>query len=349
MTSRDAVPPDADVEAAADARLIFELLDGFRASKAAFTAVSLGVFDRMHERPATVAQLANELQVAEHALERILGACVSKGLLALEGRLYSNLPPADRFLRLESPETLSGYVLYSDRVLYRLWGRLEDAVREGTNRWEQEFGGKEKLFDHFFATDAEKRRFLAGMHGAGLLSSPATVAAFDLSRFQRMVDLGGGTGHLVTEACRRYPKLQGVIFDLPSVQPLAEEYVRAAGLADRIEVLAGDFFVAELPPADLYALGRILHDWAEPGIAQLLRKVHAGLPEGGALLICEKLLNEERDGPATAYLQSLNMLVCTEGRERTASEYEALVKQAGFRELKVQRTGAPVDAMLALK
>ncbi len=339
----------ADVAAAADAQLIFELLDGFRASKAAFTAVSLGVFDRLHDRPATVSQLAGELKVEEHALERLLGACVAKGLLTLEGGLYSNRPPADRFLRLQSPETLSGYVLYSDRVLYRLWGRLEDAIREGTNRWEQEFGGKENLFDHFFATDDEKHTFLAGMHGAGLLSSPATAAAFDLSRFRRMVDLGGGTGHLVTEACRRYPELRGVIFDLPSVQPVAEEYVRAAGLEDRIEVLAGDFFAHELPAADLYAVGRILHDWAEPKINRLLSKVHASLPEDGALLICEKLLHEERDGPAAAYLQSLNMLVCTEGRERTASEYEALVKEAGFRELKVERTGEPVDAMLALK
>ena len=83
---------------------------------------------------------------------------------------------------------------------------------QGTNRWEQVFGGKENLFDHFFATDNEKRTFLAGMHGAGLLSSPAAVAAFDLSRFRRMVDLGGGTGHLVMEACRRHPGLRGVIF-----------------------------------------------------------------------------------------------------------------------------------------
>ena len=102
-------------------------------------------------------------------------------------------------------------------------------------------------------------------------------------------------------------------------------------------------------PPILYALGRILHDWSEDKIVPLLRKVHSSLPKNGALLICEKLLNDERDGPATAYLQSLNMLICTDGRERTAAEYENLVKLAGFRELQVQRTGQPVDAMLALK
>ena len=343
MTSAESACSDSD------ARVVWDLLDGFRASKAAFTAVSLGVFDRLHGRPATLAELAAELDVEQHALERLLGACVAKGLLELSDGRYANLPPADRFLRVESSETLSGYVLYSDRVLYRLWAHLETAVREGTNRWEAEFGGRRNLFDHFFATDQEKRRFLAGMHGAGLLSSPATAAAFDLSSFHRMVDLGGGTGHLVTEACRLYPLLQGAVFDLPSVQPVAAEYVRAAGLADRVEVLAGDFFRDALPEADLYALGRILHDWAEPGIRELLGRIYASLPAGGALLICEKLLNDERDGPMTAYLQSLNMLVCTEGRERAASEYEVLVKEAGFSELQVRRTGEPVDAMLALK
>jgi acetylserotonin N-methyltransferase len=332
-----------------DARIVLDLLDGFRASKAAFTAVSLGIFDILHEGPLTLPRLAEKLDADDSALERLLGACVALRLLNLTDDVYRNEPAAERYLRVQSPETLSGYVLYSDRVLYPMWGQLGDAVKEGTNRWEQVFGGKANLFDHFFATDDEKRTFLAGMHGAGVLSSPAAVSAFDLSRFQRMVDLGGGTGHLVMEACRRYHNQRGTIFDLPSVKTVAEEYVRAARLDDRIEVVAGDFFVDPLPPADLYSLGRIIHDWSEDKIIPLLKKIHSSLPEGGALLICEKLLNDDRDGPATAYLQSLNMLVCTDGRERTAAEYESLVKSAGFRELQVRRTGQPVDAMLAIK
>ena len=332
-----------------DARIVVDLLDGFRASKAAFAAVSLGIFDLLHERPLTLSQLTQELNADDSALERLLGACVALHLLSLTDGVYRNEPAAERYLWVQSSQTLSGYVLYSDRILYPLWGRLEDAVKQGTNRWEQAFGGKTNLFDHFFATEDEKRTFLAGMHGAGLLSSPATVAAFDLSRFRRMVDLGGGTGHLVMEACRHYPELRGAILDLPSVKTVAEEYVRAARLDDRIQVLAGDFFADPLPPADLYALGRIIHDWSEDKVVPLLEKINESLPDGGALLICEKLLNDERDGPATAYLQSLNMLVCTDGRERTAAEYESLVKSAGFRELQIHRTGQPVDAMLALK
>lgn len=332
-----------------DARIVLDLLDGFRASKTAFTAVSLGIFDVLHEQPLTLVQLTRKLNADESALERLLGACVALRLLNLSDGTYRNEPSAERYLRVQSPETLSGYVLYSNRVLYPMWGQLGEAVKEGTNRWEQVFGSKANLFDHFFATEDEKRTFLAGMHGVGLLSSPAAVGAFDLSRFQRMVDVGGGTGHLVMEACRQYHDLRGAIFDLPSVKTVATEYVHAAGLDGRIDVLDGDFFEDALPSADLYAMGRIIHDWSDDKVGPLLRKIHASLPKGGALLICEKLLNDERDGPATAYLQSLNMLICTDGRERTAAEYEGLVKSAGFRELQVQRTGQPVDAMLALK
>ena len=338
-------PPPLD----ADARLALDLIDGMRASKAVFTAVSLGIFDRLHEGEASLAQLAGRLNCAAHALERLLGACCGLGLLDHRENLYRNRPVATRFLRTQSPETLSGYMLYSDRISFRLWGRLGDALHEGTHRWNQEFGGSPSIFEHFFATEEAKLTFLGGMHGLGLLGSPALAAAFDLSRFRRLVDVGGGTGHLVIEICRRYPAIEGCLFDLPPVTPVARRYIEDAGFAGRIETADGDFFSDSLPPADLYSVGRILHDWSDEKVRFLLNKIYKALPPGGGLLICEKTLNEERDGPATAYLQSLNMLVCTEGRERTASEYESLAKEAGFGDFSINRTSRPLDAMLAIK
>jgi acetylserotonin N-methyltransferase len=341
--------PQAPSPLDADARLALELIDGMRASKATFTAVSLGLFDLLHDGPASLDQLATRLECPTHSLERLLGACCGLGLLDLRGGAYRNRPVATRFLRVHSPETLSGYMQYSDRISLRLWGRLEDAVRQGSHRWDQEFGDRQNIFDHFFASEDAKLTFLAGMHGLGLLGSPAIAAAFDLSRFQRLVDVGGGTGHLVIEVCRRYPGIAGCVFDLAPVTPVAQRYITEAGLAARIETADGDFFKDPLPPADLYSLSRILHDWSDEKVRFLLDKIAKALPPRGALLLCEKTLNEERDGPATAYLQSLNMLVCTEGRERTASEYEQLVRDAGFSEFKVHRTGRPLDAMLAVK
>jgi acetylserotonin N-methyltransferase len=332
-----------------DAQAVLGLLDGFRASKAVFTAVSLGVFDQLHQLPATCDELARTLSCNAGALERILGACTGLHLLRRDGERYHNLPVATRFLRIESAETLSGYILYSDRISFRLWRHLEDAIREGSHRWEQEFGFTEGIFNHLFATEKDKVTFLAGMNGHGLLSSPAAVAAFDLGRFRQLVDLGGATGHLVIAACQRYPALRATVFDLATVTPITHSYIKKADLQERIGIQSGNFFTDPLPTADLYSVGRILHDWSEDKVRYLLRKIYEHLPSGGGLLICERLLNDERDGPVSAYLQSLNMLLCTEGQERSPSEYENLTRAAGFSSFDYRRTGQPVDVMLALK
>jgi acetylserotonin N-methyltransferase len=188
-----------------------------------------------------------------------------------------------------------------------------------------------------------------GMHGFGLLSSTPVVAAFDLSGFRRLVDLGGATGHLAAAAHRRYPGLHAVVFDLPKIIDVARERTRLAGGGQAIEFIAGDFFVDPLPEADLYALGRILHDWGEEKIRSLLTRIYDRLPGGGGLLIAEKLLTDDKTGPPGATLQSLNMLVCTEGVERTLPEYAALLRQAGFSRVEGKWTGSPLDAILAVK
>jgi acetylserotonin N-methyltransferase len=328
---------------------VLDLLDAFRRSKAMFAAVSLGVFDRLAAGPATLSALARDLHADPSALKRLLDACVALDLLAPTEDGYANTAAATAYLCSQSPARLTGYIRYSDAVLWRLWDHLDDAVREGSHRWKQTFGWEGPIFDHFFRSEQDRREFLMGMHGLGQLSSPRVVEAFDLGRHRRLADLGGATGHLAVAACRRWPELRAVIFDLPPVLPLARELIDASGVADRIEVVAGDFFTDPLPDADLVALGRILHDWSEEKIGRLLRRVYERLPPGGALLVAEKLLDDDNAGPPRAVFQSLNMLVCTEGRERTFAEYEALLHAAGFPRVEGRCTESPLDAMLALK
>jgi acetylserotonin O-methyltransferase len=244
---------------------------------------------------------------------------------------------------------MTGYIRYSNDVLWKLWANLEDAVREGTHRWRQTFGWDGPLFTHFFRTEDSKREFLMGMHGFGVLSSPRVVSAFDLSRFHRLVDLGGATGHLAVAACQRYSNLRAVVFDLPDAVSLAREIVGASPVADRIEIVAGDFFADPLPDGDLFTLGRILHDWTEEKALRLLARVHQRLGSGGAVLIAEKLLLDDKSGPLGAQLQSLNMLTCTEGKERTLAEYESLLRRVGFTSVQGCRTSAPLDAVFAIK
>ena len=339
--ARDLTPPDPST--------VLDLLEAFRRSKVLFAAVALGVFDALEAGPKTAAALAGELPADADALGRLLDACVGLRLLTRRDAEYANTPAAAAYLCRSSPRRLTGYLLYSNDVLWKLWANLEDAIREGTHRWRQTYGWEGPIFDHFFRTEESKREFLMGMHGQGKLSSPHVVAAFDLSRFRRLVDLGGATGHLAVAACRRYTGLRALVFDLPDAVPLAREMVAASPVPDRVEVVAGDFFTDPLPEADLYALGRIVHDWAEEKVLRLLGRVYDRLPAGGALLIAEKLLDDDRAGPSWALMQSLNMLVCTEGKERTLAEYEGLLKQVGFAEVLGCRTASPLDAVLALK
>ncbi len=328
---------------------VIDLIEAFRRSKTMFAAVALGVFDHLERGPADLATLAAGLQAQPQSLERLLDACVGLGFLSKHDGRYANEPVAATYLCRSSERALTGYILYSNDVLFPMWSHLEDAVREGSHRWKQAFELEGPIFDHFFKTEEATRTFLMGMHGFGVLSSPKVVAAFDLSRFRRLIDLGGATGHLAIAACERYPDLQAAVFDLPRVIAVAREQVSRSRAAARIELIAGDFFANDLPEADLFAVGRILHDWSEDKIHALLRKIHARLPAGGGLLIAEKLLADDKTGPTPAHMQSLNMLVCTEGRERTLGEYRALLEAAGFREVQGRITGAPLDAVLALK
>ena len=330
-----------------DPAAIIGLIDAFRASKTMFTAVALGIFDALGEHPSGAAELAPRMGVEAGAVERLLDGCAALGLLRKDGGVYANEPAADAYLRRASPHSLTGYILYSDRILFPLWAHLEDAVREGAPRWKQTFGVAGGIFDGFFKTDEDAREFLRGMHGLGLLSSPRVVEAFDLSAFRHLVDLGGATGHLAMAACERWPQLRATVFDLPRVVALARAGVAASPFRDRLELVAGDFFRDELPAADLYAAGRILHDWPEDRILRLLDRLVRRLPPGGGLLLAEKLLHTGKVGPLEANLQSINMLVCTEGRERSPEEYEALLRRAGFARVAWRRTGAPLDALFA--
>ena len=332
-----------------DAACVIDLIEAFRRSQTMFTAVALGVFDRLASGGKSAAELATETGTQAGPLQRLLDGCTGLGLLEKREGVYNNTATAATYLRRNSPETLAGYILYSKEALYPMWAHLDDALREGAPRWQQTFGVQGGIFSGFFRTAEAQRDFLLGMHGMGRLSSPEVVRVFNLGRFRRIVDLGGATGHLGVAACERYGAMRGVVFDLAEVLESARTHVAASRAAERIELVAGDFFADPLPQGDLYALGRILHDWNDDKIGVLLEKIRRALPAGGGLLLAETLLDDDHAGPVSALMQSLNMLVCTEGRERSVAEYRELLEKHGFTEVEGRRTGAPLDAVLAIR
>ncbi|XP_040005160.1 probable bifunctional dTTP/UTP pyrophosphatase/methyltransferase protein isoform X1 [Xiphias gladius] len=354
ITSRGQVKEHEDSEPKKeDFQQIIELLDGFKASKALFTASELCVFDLLHDRPGLdAAQVAQEIKASVKGTECLLDACVSLGLLKSKERtcqkpVYENADLAVRFLRTDAPFSLHGYIQHCNGTVWPLFSHLESAVREGTNQHEKAFGKKsEDVFqDTYYNSQEMKLRFMNAMNSIAKVTGKAVATAFDLSSFKTACDLGGCTGAMAYEFTKAHPGLSVTVFDLPAVVEMSEHF-HPLQMDNRVSFLAGDFFKDELPKADLYILARILHDWPDEKVHILLSKVSDACTPGCGLLLSEIFLDEDRRGPSRGLLQALSM---SKGRQRTATEYSLLLKSHGFITSCVRHTDNFLDAMLCIK
>ncbi|KAJ8383533.1 hypothetical protein AAFF_G00219830 [Aldrovandia affinis] len=335
-------------------RRIVDLMDGFKASKALFTASKLKVFDLLTSGEGLSAkEVAGEITAAVESTERLLDALVSLGLLAKIKRRdatgYRNTDQANRYLVSTSEVSLHGYVLHCDERLWPLFTHMEHAVQEGTNQNERAFGKTSDRLsqDHLNSVKEEKLRFMNAMHGIAKLTGRDVVSAFDLSRFKTACDLGGCTGAMAYELTKAYPGLSVAVFDLQAIVEMSSHFC-PGHLQDssRVTFLPGDFFKDELPKADLYILSRILHDWPDEKVHFLLSKLSAICTPGCGVLVAEMFLDEERSGPSRALLQALSM---TAGRQRSATEYHRLMKEHGFTQSRAAFTHSFLDAVLCIK
>ncbi|KAK7939620.1 hypothetical protein WMY93_002946 [Mugilogobius chulae] len=334
---------------------ILQYMEGFLISKTVFTACELGVFDALHEaqRPLTAEELSAALRTSVDGMDRLLAACTGLELLTAhrtnEQVLYSNTEEARVYLTRSSPVSLYHSIQYSSKTIYLCWHYLTDAIREGRNQYEKAFGVTSKdLFQALYRSDEEMVKFMQLMNSIWNICGRDVVTAFDLSPFKVICDLGGCSGALAKHCTSVYPQCTVTIFDLPKVVHTSREHF-VTGAHSRIGFHEGDFFKDPLPKADLYILARILHDWTDQCCVELLSRVHQACNPGGAVLLVEALLFEDSSGPLTAQLYSLNMLVQTEGRERTAAQYTALLTAAGFAPVQHRFTGKTYDTVLGWK
>ncbi|NP_990674.2 acetylserotonin O-methyltransferase [Gallus gallus] len=336
-------------------QIIFQYSNGFLVSKVMFTACELGVFDLLLQsgRPLSLDVIAARLGTSIMGMERLLDACVGLKLLAVElrreGAFYRNTEISNIYLTKSSPKSQYHIMMYYSNTVYLCWHYLTDAVREGRNQYERAFGISSKdLFGAMYRSEEEMLKFLAGQNSIWSICGRDVLTAFDLSPFTQIYDLGGGGGALAQECVFLYPNCTVTIYDLPKVVQVAKERL-VPPEERRIAFHEGDFFKDSIPEADLYILSKILHDWDDEKCRQLLAEVYKACRPGGGVLLVESLLSEDRSGPVETQLYSLNMLVQTEGKERTAVEYSELLGAAGFREVQVRRTGKLYDAVLGRK
>jgi SAM-dependent methyltransferase len=209
--------------------------------------------------------------------------------------------------------------------------------------------GQDSFSDWYRDLD-QVRGFMEAMDSACAPVTAALAESFDWSGVTTVADLGGARGNLVAQLARRHRHLTGVCFDLPAVQPLFDEHVTALGTADRVTFQGDDFRTDPLPEADVLIFGHILHDWDEETRARLVRRAFDAVRPGGALLIYDELLDDDRRGPARSLLMSLNMkLVRTGGSEYTAEQCRTWLHEAGFTEVTVRPLTATERLVVARK
>ncbi|HLE25179.1 MAG TPA: methyltransferase [Thermodesulfobacteriota bacterium] len=311
---------------------LMQMISGFWASKTLASAVELDLFTKLSGRHADVHQLSQLLGIHPRPAEMLLSACTALGLLGKRDKRFSNSSLSEEYLVKGKPCYFGGVVTLLDRRLYLPWNRLLEALR--TNR-AQTWEDHSDIFEQISSNLDKQRLFTEGMHSFSVQSGKALAAAFDFSQYTQLLDVGGASGAYCIEAVRRYLDLRAVVFDLPTALEITQEKIAESGFSDRIITCPGNFFTEELPKgSDVILLSMILHDWDPERNLMILHKCFNALPSGGTVIISELMMDDNKAGPVSAALMSLNMLIETEaGRNYSWAEYTEWLEKTGFKKI----------------
>ena len=219
--------------------------------------------------------------------------------------------------------------------LYGFWSNLTTGLETGELQNEAKRG--EDFFAAIYADPARLKQFLSAMTGLSMGIAKALALKFPWANYKSFVDAGAAQGCVPVQIAMAHSHLVGGNFDLPVVGPIFEEYVQSFGLGERLSFYPGDFFQDSLPSVDVMIMGHILHDWGLEEKRQLIAKAHAALPTGGALIVCEAIIDDERRQNAFGLLMSLNMLIETQaGFDFTGADCSRWMRDAGFKETRVE-------------
>jgi SAM-dependent methyltransferase len=328
---------------------IMQLGLGFWGSKTLLSAIELGVFSSLASGPASEEDLRERLDLHKRSGRDFLDALVALGMLDRGPDAYRNTLAADLFLDRAKPSYVGGILEMANARLYGFWGSLTEALHTGELQNEAK-GGGEDLFDVLYQDPERLRGFLAAMSGISIGAAMAIAHGFPWERYETFCDVGSAQGVVPVQVALQHPQLTGIGFDLPQVGPIFEDFVASFGLQDRVRFAGGDFFADPLPEADVIVMGHILHDWGIDDKLKLLRSAHDALPDGGALIVYEAIIDDERRENAFGLLMSLNMLIETrEGFDYTGADCRGWMAETGFRESYVQPLVGPDSMVVAIK
>lgn len=326
---------------------------GFWGSKTLLSAVELELFTKLGNEQMTGPQMADALGLDARAIPDFPDALVALGLLDREGEggdaPYRNTEATAAFLDKASPTYMGGILEMANARLYPFWGDLTEALQSGKPQNEIKHTGK-SMFDELYSDPDRLEQFMNAMAGVSQGSFHALAEKFDFSKYKTLCDVGGATGQLSIIIASRHPHMRCTSFDLPVVEPIAKRTIEAAGLSDRVTATAGDFLADSLPDADVITMGLILHDWNLERKMHLIKAAYDALPEGGAYIAIENIIDDARSENAFGLLMSLNMLVeFGDAFDFTGGDFAGWCKEVGFRETEVVPLAGPASAAIAYK
>jgi hypothetical protein len=297
-------------------------------AKVLLTAVEIDLFSLLAREPLDAAGIAERLDLHPRALPAFLGALHTAGLLAERDGVYHNSAEADIYLDKAKPGYLGGFLTMMNWQ-YAGWGKLGDLLRTGQMQNERAAD-----FATFYANREVLTRFMAAMDGASRAIGPALAHTVDWTGHSSVIDLGGARGNLAAELAKAHPHLAAGCFDLPPIEPLFDEHMERLKLTGRVRFHAGDFFTDQLPAADVYVIGHVLHDWDAERNQLLVGRAFEALVPGGSLMVYDAMLDPDRPETARNHLLSLNMQLLTAGgAEYPVATYRSWLRTVGFTEV----------------
>lgn len=328
---------------------ILQLGHAFWGSKALLSAVELGLFSDLAEAgPLDGEALRERLGLHPRGARDFFDALVALGMLERAEGVYCNARAAELFLDRSKPSYVGGVLEIAGTRLWELWGSLTEALRTGKPQNEIKRGGD--LFEALYGDPEKLRGFVKAMTGVSAGAARALASAFPWERYRTFVDVGCAEGCVPVQLALAHEHVSGGGFDLAPVGPFFDDYVANAGLSDRLRFHPGDFFVDELPSADVLIMGHILHDWNADERRLLLEKAYSALPAGGALIVYDAIIDDRRRENALGLLMSLLMLLETPGgANHTEAECQQWMREVGFRQTSHQRLVGPDSMVVGIK
>ena len=333
---------------------IMQIGTGFWASKILLSAIKFQLFTKLAEQKMSARDIKTSLSLkcTDRHLYDFLDALTAFGFLNREGLLdtavYFNSPDTDTFLDKNKPTYIGGILEMMNNRLYGFWGNLEEGLITGLAQNEAKEG--QDFFGLIYKDPNKLREFINAMTGIQLGNFMTFAQKFDFSKYKTLTDIGGSAGLLSLMVAKHQAHMTCTTADLPPVEPIALETIQKFQLIDRVKTKSVDFFADAFPKADIITMGNILHDWDEEKKIMLMKKAYEALPEGGAFVAIEGIIDDERKQNAFGMMMSLNMLIETgTGFDYTFADFNRWAKTVGFKSTSLLALAGPSSAAIAYK